>query len=187
MTENSVVQIFIQQVKTILDEEGANEAGLDRIADTMRWLVERSDDVVAPESPEGNIHNQRQARPLYTDETGLTLVQATFGPEQITPIHSHGAWGVIGVYGGRDRYQIWRRNDEGDGAGSAEVELVEERILDRGDVVVLPPPPQDIHAQQGFEGETAYEFVLFGQNVMELPRLYFDPASKQAEEVRLGG
>jgi predicted metal-dependent enzyme (double-stranded beta helix superfamily) len=187
MTENSVVQTFIREVKTILDEEGASESGLERIAGSMRWLVERSDEIVAPESPEGNIHNRRQATPLYTDESGLTLVQASFGPEQLTPIHSHGAWGVIGVYGGRDRYQVWRRNDVGDGPGQAEVELVEERILDPGDVVVLPPPPQDIHAQQGYGGETAYEFVLFGQNVMQLPRLYFDPERQHAEEVRLDG
>jgi hypothetical protein len=70
--------------------------------------------------------------------------------------------------------------------GAARVELVEERVLEPGDVASLPPPPQDIHAQQGLDGAPAYEFVLFGANTMLLPRLYFDPASDTAVEVQLG-
>jgi predicted metal-dependent enzyme (double-stranded beta helix superfamily) len=104
----------------------------------------------------------------------------------MTPIHNHGSWGVVGVYRGRDRYQVWRRLDAGDQAGAARVELVEERTMGPGDVAVLPPPPQDVHAQQGADGEAAYEFVLFGKNAMVLPRLYFDPAQGTAREVTPG-
>jgi hypothetical protein len=66
------------------------------------------------------------------------------------------------------------------------VELVEERVLEAGDVAVLPAPPQDIHAQQGLDGVPVYEFVLFGANTMILPRLYFDPLHGAAREVQLG-
>ena len=66
------------------------------------------------------------------------------------------------------------------------VALVEERVLEAGDVAVLPPPPQDIHAQQGLDGAPVYEFVLFGANTMILPRLYFDPMHCTAREVQLG-
>ena len=58
--------------------------------------------------------------------------------------------------------------------------------LVKGDVVILPPPPQDIHAQQGLDGTPAYEFVLLGANTMILPRLYFDLAHNTAREVQLG-
>jgi hypothetical protein len=54
------------------------------------------------------------------------------------------------------------------------VELIEERVLEPGDVAIVPAPPQDIHAQQGFAGEAAYELVLFGTNPAGKPRLYFD-------------
>ena len=187
MSDNAVVQVYIEQVKSVLAEDGETEQGFERIAGLMRWLIEHSDEVNGFEEPEGNIHDRRQTAPLYSDETGLTLVRASFGPEELTPIHSHGAWGVIGVYQGTDRYQIWRRNDDGHSEGAADVELIEERILEPGDVAILPPPPQDIHAQQGHDGETAYEFVLFGRNVMELPRLYFDPSEGRAEAVALNG
>jgi predicted metal-dependent enzyme (double-stranded beta helix superfamily) len=120
---------------------------------------------------------------VYTDETGLTLMRARFWPEAMTPIHNHGSWGVIGVYRGHDRYQVWRRLDDGAEAGKARVELVEERVLGPGDVAIMPPPPQDIHAQQGIDAP-AYEFVLFGRNAGRLPRVYFDSQTGTTREVR---
>jgi len=186
MTVTTTVEAFIGDVKTILDEAGSSEAGLQRIATRMETFVRDPDVLATHEDYAGNIHTGRQSAPLYNDDSGLTLVRARFGPEVMTPIHSHGSWGVIGVYKGSDRYQVWRRNDGGDSHGPADVEMIEERILAPGDVVVLPPPPQDIHAQQGHDGDAAYEFVLFGANTMVLPRLYFDTETQSAREVTPG-
>jgi predicted metal-dependent enzyme (double-stranded beta helix superfamily) len=178
---------FIDDVKGILAADGSSEAGLQRIATRMSAFVRDVGAGDDAQTPPGNIHEgpRAQSGPLYQDETGLTLVRARFGPEALTPIHNHGSWGVVGVYKGRDRYQLWRRLDDGHGPGEAAVELVEERVLAAGDVVILPPPPQDIHAQQGLDGEAALEYVLFGRGdiAMTQPRLYFDPAQGTAEQI----
>ena len=88
------------------------------------------------------------------------------------------------VFRGRDRYQIWTRDDHSEGIGPTIVRFTDEWILEAGDVVIFPPPPQDIHLQQGYEGETAYEFVLFGENVLgRLPQLVFDVEGRLATEV----
>lgn len=184
MTATYTIDTFINQVKDILAGEGPTESGLERIAGRMRELAKHPE--LAGDEPMGNIHTGSQSKPLYVDDSGLILVRARFGPEAMTPIHSHGSWGVIGVYQGRDQYQVWRRLDDGSGAGEAKVELVEETILEPGDAVVLPPPPQDIHAQRGYGGEATYEYVLFGANTMVLPRLYFDPEAESAKEVLPG-
>jgi len=184
MTATYTIDTFIGEVKEILEEAGSSEAGLERIAGRMRVLAQHPE--LAGEEPIGNIHTGSQSRPLYQDDSGLILVRAMFGPEKMTPIHSHGSWGVIGVYKGRDQYQVWQRLDEGTGAGEAKVALVEERILEPGEAVVLPAPPQDIHAQRGHDGQPTYEYVLFGANTMVLPRLYFDPAQSTAQEVLPG-
>jgi predicted metal-dependent enzyme (double-stranded beta helix superfamily) len=181
-----MIDDFIHDVKGILAECGEGDVAFERIADRMRKLVAATVAEMPADEPLGNIHEKMDGPrrgPLYQDETGLTLVRARFGPEAMTPIHSHGSWGVIGVYRGRDRYQVWRRLDDGHGAGDARVELIAERVLAPGDVVILPPPPQDIHAQQGMDGESAYEYVLFGRDATRLPRLYFDPAAESAREV----
>ncbi|MHB8647004.1 MAG: hypothetical protein ACYDAR_14535 [Thermomicrobiales bacterium] len=181
MDRDTIVHAFIADVKAILADEGPTEAGLKRIAKRMTAittepaLTETTHDF-------GNAHDGlgRQSRPLYTDETGLTLVRARFPPETNTPIHNHGTWGVIAVYAGKDRLQEYRRLDSGDGEGHAEIELSAEHTLGPGDTAIIPHPPQDLHAQQGADGEVALEFALFGKNAMEIPRLYFDPEAKTA-------
>jgi len=183
MNAEEATQEFIGQVKQILAEDGSSERGLARIAQQMRLFLANPVLTETREEPSGNVHAGRQSKPLYTDETGLTLVRARFGPEAMTPIHNHGSWGIVGVYRGRDRYQVWRRLDDGSVAGQARVEMVDERILGPGDVVILPNPPQDLHAQQGYGGDAAYEYVLFGKNAMVMPRLYFDPEHQTAREV----
>ncbi|HLI50175.1 MAG TPA: hypothetical protein VKU87_00180 [Thermomicrobiaceae bacterium] len=183
------VETFIDNVKKILAEDDPQRPSyetLERLSYEMRDFAANPDVSSNGEEPSGNIHTGSQSRPLYEDESGLILVRARFGPEAMTPIHSHGSWGVIGVYQGHDRYQVWRRLDEGTGDGEARVELIDERVMGPGDVAILPPPPQDIHAQQGENGETALEFVLFGANTMVLPRLYFDPEQEIAREVTPG-
>lgn len=186
MNENYTIDAFIGDVKRILAEDGENWAAFERIEEQMKVLVQNPKyRDIDEEAAAGNVHSGRQSEPLYEDDTGLILVRARFGPEAMTPIHSHGSWGIIGVLKGRDHYQVWKRNDDGDGPGEAEVELVEDMILEPGDTVILPPPPQDIHAQQGHDGEPTYEFVLFGKNAMKNPRLYFDPEAKNAELVHL--
>ena len=181
MDKDAIIQAFINDVKAILADEGPTDAGLTRIAERMKTITTEA---ALTETPEefGNAHDGlgRQSRPLYTDETGLTLVRARFPPETNTPIHNHGSWGVIAVYAGKDRVQEYRRLDIGDGEGHAEITFSAEHILGPGDTAIIPHPPQDIHAQQGVGGETALEFVLFGKNAMEIPRLYFDPEAKTA-------
>jgi len=181
MTQDTIVNAFITDVKAILADAGATDEGLQRIAERMRAITMEPSLTETPEEF-GNAHDGlgRQSRPLYTDETGLTLVRARFPPETNTPIHNHGTWGVIAVYAGKDRLQEYRRLDSGDGEGHAQIELAAERILGPGDTAIIPHPPQDIHAQQGADGEVALEFVLFGKNAMEIPRLYYDPEAQTA-------
>jgi len=174
MNRSDTIATFIRYVQQILATDSMQEAPLERIAARMRELV--ADPVIRAwqEEPIGNVHAGEPSPPIYQDASGLTLMHARFGPEAMTPVHNHNSWAIVGLYRGRDLYQRWRRVDAGSGAGNAQVELIEERVLEPGDVVIVPAPPQDIHAQQGYEGEAAYELVLFGTNPAGKPRLYFE-------------
>ena len=183
------IQSFVEDAKAILRQHGASEAGLERLVALMERLV-ADPRVLAShldfvDEPAAELYKDtgRKSGVLYTDDSGLTLVRSVFDPHQPTPVHSHGTWGVVGVYAGRDLHRRYRRKDGGTGAGFAELELIEERVLQAGDVVTIPHPPQDIHAQQGFGGEPCYELVLFGANAMVIPRLLFDLERDTAREV----
>jgi predicted metal-dependent enzyme (double-stranded beta helix superfamily) len=180
LNQNDTIAAFISDIKQILAADPNQGDDLGRIAERMRKLVAEPIIRNWQEETVGNVHSGQQSRPLYQDESGLTLMHARFGPEAMTPIHNHNSWAIIGVYRGRDLYQKWRRIDAGNGAGKAQVELIEEHVLEPGDIAIVPAPPQDIHAQQGFAGESAYELVLFGTNPAVQPRLYFDPIQEIA-------
>ena len=182
---------FIDDVRGILEREGTGDLGTTRLVERMGELVRDPEVLAAHEAFLATLSDAaaglyadtgRQSQVLHTDDTGLTLVRSRFDPGEPTPIHSHGTWGIVGVYAGRDRHEAWRRVDGGAGPGHAVVELVEERVLGPGDVAVIPHPPQDIHRQQG-HGEPAYELVLFGANAMVIPRLIFEPGARSARQV----
>ncbi len=188
------ISAFIDDVRTILDQRGPDEREFGPLVERMQELVRDPEvltshhqfvEAIDRDQSGAGLHADtgRRSQVIYTDDTGLTLVRSRFDPEEATPIHSHSTWGVVGVYAGRDRHQAWRRIDGGSGLGHAVIELIEERVLEPGDVVVIPHPPQDIHRQQGYGGEPAYEFVLFGANAMVIPRLIFDPENDRAHEI----
>ena len=104
---------------------------------------------------------------LQSDPDGLTLMLAKFSAVEETPVHDHGSWGIACVVGGRDRYRHYRVDDAGN------VSLAYEKELDPGSFVTWPDPPDDIHSQQGI-GEAAWELVLFGKDVTNIPRHYHD-------------
>ena len=186
---DKVIQDFIADVKSILVRNGAAESALSLLVERMKKLVTHpeilSSHQAFVESPQTNQYKDtgRRSSILYTDESGLTLVRSYFDPHQPTPVHSHSTWGVVGIYAGRDIHKRYRRLDGGTGAGIAKLELVEENILEPGDVVTIPHPPHDIHSQQGQGGKPCYELVLFGSNAMVVPRLVFDLEQNTARKV----
>ncbi len=104
---------------------------------------------------------------LQSDPDGLTLMLAKFSALEETPVHDHGSWGVACVVSGRDRYRHYRIDGEG------AVTLFYEKQLAPGEFVTWPDPPHDIHSQQGV-GDPAWELVLFGRDVTNIPRHYHD-------------
>ena len=111
---------------------------------------------------------------LQSDPDGLTLMLGSFSDAEETPVHDHNSWGVACVVQGADHYRHWELDREG------HLRILYEKELRPGAFVTWLDPPQDIHSQQGI-GAPAMELILFGKNVMVIPRRYYDP---QTGEVR---
>ncbi len=172
---------FVEDVRRSLDETGVTEEGLDRLGRLLRRLVLEGD-LIGPGDLERIAAGEKSSRFYQSPDSGLTLVLGRFPPDRPTRVHNHGSWGVACIYQGRDLYTAWRREDGGTGPGPARLTKLAERVLERGDYVSWPEPPQDLHSQQGYDGETAWEFVLFGHDTMGKPRLYFDLPAEEAWE-----
>lgn len=173
------IEQCIADSKSTLAAKGVTPEGLAEVGKHLQRLTGRDD--LLGEVEQEMLHRQVAFRKLHKESVGLTLMLARFPAQEATPIHSHGTWGVLCPYRGRDRYEGWRRLDDGSKPGFALVEKAFERVLQPGDVVSWFDPPQDIHRQQGID-EAAWELILMGKDFTMLPRLYFDPENNAVQE-----
>ncbi len=60
-------------------------------------------------------------------------------------MHDHLAWGLIGVYRGRQHETVYRRLDDGAEATRADLEVVRSQTMETGEFYALLPPRDDIH------------------------------------------
>ena len=111
MDLNDAVSAFIGDVKGILAGDGPSAAGLERIAERMRRFILDPAVQAADGEVGGNVHAGRQSAPLYTDETGLTLVRARFGPPGNARRHADAARKELRelLGGARSELSLWAR------------------------------------------------------------------------------
>ena len=71
-------------------------------------------------------------------DRSLCLFSLVVPPGARTPIHDHGAWGLVGLYRGRQDEELYRPAAGG-------LELRRRRPLEPGDWYALLPPENDVH------------------------------------------
>ena len=176
MADRSLESLLIATLRTaqrVLGDQGPNERTFPLGVDCLRALGQAA-----------GLKEHVHLRPLHQGTAagnvlasqgrhGITLFLARLGPEALTPVHDHGTWGIAYVFEGRDRYLRWSRQDKTGDPGRVPLRLEYERILAPGDTEWFVPPG-DIHSQQG-EGGYAWELILFGKDITQFPRRYFDP------------
>src|SRR5262249_60151037 len=79
---------------------------------------------------------------LYRAEDGsLCLFSLVVPVGASTPVHDHLAWGLVGIYRGRQDETVYRRLDDGSDPARAELEVAKRQQLGRGACYTLMPPP----------------------------------------------
>jgi len=175
---NDAVKIAIEKsvskTRQIVDRHGVSEVSMQSIQQVLHELA--STPGLGEAASLQEIHKSGAAAVALASEgaDSITLVYARFPPQKATPVHDHGSWGVAYVLAGHDRYIHWQRLDDGADPHQARLVVEYERILGPGDSVYWFAPPSDIHSQQGYNGETAWELVMFGHDPMQVERHYFD-------------
>src|SRR2546425_4974163 len=171
---------FLERAGRFVADHGPPPGAFARLGGLLRILA--ADRTLIDESRLDALHqSSAQATILGHGPAGSTLMLGRFSAEAPTPVHNHNSWGVLCVMRGRDRHILWRREDDGSRVGQAQLQVIETRELDPGDVAWFPDAPGDIHSQQGI-GEAAWELVYFGRDPNARPRLYFDPETGLVEE-----
>jgi 3-mercaptopropionate dioxygenase len=103
---------------------------------------------------------------IYRAEDASLSVMAMVVPAGVaTPVHDHRAWGLVGVYQGRQREKVYRRLDDGSHPDFADLRQVAENILAPGDITTLLPPEGDIHMIETISAEPSISIHVLGNDI----------------------
>jgi predicted metal-dependent enzyme (double-stranded beta helix superfamily) len=101
-------------------------------------------------------------------------------------VHDHLAWGLIGVYRGRQDETVYRRLDEGTIDGQAQIEVTRRQTLGTGEFYALLPPRDDIHFVKTVSAEASVSIHLLANDTACVWRHRFDPAAGTVQAFRSG-
>lgn len=124
---------------------------------------------------------------LYRAEDGsLALFSLVVPPGATTPVHDHLAWGLIGLYRGRQGETVYRRLDDGADSQRATLEVVVEQEVETGEFFALLPPDGDIHKVTTISDEPSVSIHLLANDTACVWRHQFEPEAGTVAAFRSG-
>jgi 3-mercaptopropionate dioxygenase len=124
---------------------------------------------------------------IYRAADATLSIMAMVVPAGVaTPVHDHRAWGLVGVYQGRQREKVYRRLDDGSRPHFAELQEVAENILSPGDITTLLPPEGDIHLIETISAEPSISIHVLGNDIGCEHRHRYDVEHKSVHGFKSG-
>jgi predicted metal-dependent enzyme (double-stranded beta helix superfamily) len=155
----------------------------EQLLGTEGWLP----DAFASADPDSGMGGGIGQYALYRAEDGsLCLFSLVVPPGSTTPVHDHLAWGLIGLYRGRQAETVYSRVDDGAEDGRATLEIAQEQTVERGELYALLPPEGDIHRVTTISPEASVSIHLLGNDTACVWRHRFDPDAGTVAAFRSG-
>jgi len=124
---------------------------------------------------------------LYRAENGsLCLFSLVVPVGASTPVHDHLAWGLVGIYRGRQDETVYRRLDDGRDPQRARLEIAKRQQLGPGEFYTLLPPADDIHYVQTVSETPSISIHLLANDTACIWRHKFSPESGAVSPFRSG-
>jgi predicted metal-dependent enzyme (double-stranded beta helix superfamily) len=124
---------------------------------------------------------------LYRAKDGsLCLFSLVIPPGKRTPVHDHLAWGLVGLYRGRQDETVYRRLDDGRDEGRASLAIERQHIIERGEFYTLLPPDGDIHYVETLSETPSISIHLLANDTACVWRHRFDPVAGTVSAFRSG-
>jgi 3-mercaptopropionate dioxygenase len=120
------------------------------------------------------------------DDASLSVMAMVVPPGVATPVHDHRAWGLVGVYQGRQREKVYRRLDDGSHPEFADLQQVAENILTPGEITTLVPPEGDIHMIETISDEASISVHVLGNDIGCEHRHRYDVEHKAVHRFKSG-
>jgi predicted metal-dependent enzyme (double-stranded beta helix superfamily) len=124
---------------------------------------------------------------LYrADDGSLCLFSLVVPVGASTPVHDHLAWGLVGIYRGRQDETVYTRLDDGRDPAHADLQVAKRQELAPGELYALLPPSDDIHYVRTVSDVPSISIHLLANDTACVWRHKFDPASGAVTPFRSG-
>jgi predicted metal-dependent enzyme (double-stranded beta helix superfamily) len=124
---------------------------------------------------------------LYRADNGsLCLFSLVVPAGAATPVHDHLAWGLVGIYRGRQDETVYRRLDDGSDPARANLEIAKRQQLGPGECYALLPPTDDIHYVSTISDTASISIHLLANDTACVWRHRFEPGSGVVTPFRSG-
>jgi predicted metal-dependent enzyme (double-stranded beta helix superfamily) len=124
---------------------------------------------------------------LYRAENGsLCLFSLVVPAGAATPVHDHLAWGLVGIYRGRQDETVYRRLDDGADPAQARLEVSKRQQLGPGQFYALLPPADDIHYVSTISDTPSISIHLLANDTACVWRHRFEPDTGVVTPFRSG-
>jgi predicted metal-dependent enzyme (double-stranded beta helix superfamily) len=124
---------------------------------------------------------------LYRAEDGsLCLFSLVVPVDASTPVHDHLAWGLVGIYRGRQDETVYRRLDDGRDPSHADLEIAKRQELGPGEFYTLLPPTDDIHYVRTISDTPSISIHLLANDTACIWRHRFEPSTGAVTPFRSG-
>lgn len=125
---------------------------------------------------------------LYrSQQRSLTIFSLVIPPNSITPIHDHLSWGLVGLYQGKQEETVYRRLDNGELEGFAQLEILGTYQVKTGDIYHILPPHGDIHSVKATTVFTpSISIHVMGNDTGSILRNQYHPEQKSVQSFRSG-
>jgi predicted metal-dependent enzyme (double-stranded beta helix superfamily) len=179
MTRYSLDQ-FVSDMQELIDGQPDQQKLFDRGSSYLEKLVTTPGGI--PEEfcvPSGTGRRPNHGSYAIYRGPGLFVSSVVWGPGDHVGPHDHKTWGMIGVAGNAIQETRFRRVDDRDREDYARLEKDRTTLVKPGDVSLLVPEVDEIHAMDNFSDRSTYEIHVYGEDLVGLNRCRFNLDSGQ--------
>lgn len=155
---------YVRTIATILDRRPSQRvivrevsAATKRLCADDRWLEERHRTGCADHYTRHLLHRDPRNR--------FVVLSLVWMPGQMTPIHDHSCWGVMGILQNSLEEVCYERQDDGSRADFAALEQSRGSDVGRGSVAYLLPPHEEIHRIGNTSNQPTISLHVYGRDL----------------------
>ena len=176
---------FIADMQELVDAQPDQARLFDRGSVYLERLVTTPDAI--PEQfrvPSGTGRRPNHGSYALHRGPGLFVSSVVWGPGDHVGPHDHQTWGMIGVAGNAIQETRYRRVDDRDRADYARLEKDRTTLVKPGEVSLLVPEVDEIHAMDNFSDRATFEIHVYGKDLVGLERCQFNLETGQVKSFK---